>query len=124
MFGHRFFFGGRIMSEISREALLQLAAKGCRSSVENFTAVIADYYEFRCAEESFGNKNKERAKVLDGMENDVYDILVRLCIASRKNNTKPVLPGINNMSFDAAVDCCFDFAEAMYQLSKAESFDR
>jgi hypothetical protein len=109
------------MAEISREALLQLAERGHAVAVKEFASLASEFYEFKCVnEESADPKVKT---VLRNMGCDAYDKVLDLNRLAKSENTKPVLPGAEYMREDKAMDCCFEFAETMYKISKLESYD-
>jgi hypothetical protein len=112
------------MAEISREALRQLAARGYLKEIEELTSKLADYYGHKCICEALEQKDKGTDEKTQSIENKAYKKLLYVCELSRRVNTKPILPGITGMLPDEALDCCFEFAEQMYRISKEESYKK
>jgi hypothetical protein len=110
------------MAEISREALLQLAARGYKEEVKRVVSLLGEQYKLECVHEASEQDSFDIEKLKD-VRRKVSGGIRFLCDLSAKNNTKPLLPGIANMSEAEISNCCFGFAETMYKVSKRESYE-
>jgi hypothetical protein len=113
-----------VMTEISREALKQLGAKGYYSQIKQCSDALAVYFRCKCEHEALEEKSESDNARLRDVERDAYDNLINICELSRKTNTKPVLRGADNMSKTRVLGLCIEFAEAMYRVSKEESYEK
>jgi hypothetical protein len=113
-----------VMTEISREALLQLSKQGHRGEIKKLSDALGGYFRCKCEHEALEEKSRSADKKLENAENDAYNALLDICDLSRKNNAKPVLRGAGSMSRNRVLGLCIEFAEAMYRVSKEESYKK
>jgi hypothetical protein len=112
------------MTEISREALGQLRKTGYKEETDKLSFALGRYFRCKCEHEALEEENKRVDRKLQNAERDAYKALLDICDLSRKTNTKPVLRGIDSMSRNKALGLCIEFAEAMYRVSKEESYTK
>jgi hypothetical protein len=113
-----------VMTEISREALGQLRAMGYKEETDELSRALGRYFMCKCEHEALKEKSESDNTKLQNAERDAYNALLDICDLSRKSNTKPVLHGADNMSKNRGLGLCIEFAEAMYRVSKEESYTK
>jgi hypothetical protein len=109
------------MAEISKEALLQLSARGYKEAVE-FVSYSAEYWVFERRFEEIEHPTKDDNNDRHKIRGFVYGKLSELQSISEAENTKPVLAGMGSMSFGKALHCVLAFADTHYSADKLKSF--
>jgi hypothetical protein len=110
------------MAEISKEALVQLSARGYKEVTE-FVSLSAKHWEFEHRfEEIECPTEKDKGRRLKQMC-FICAKLSELQLISETENTKPVFPGMRFMSLDEVMNSVLAFADTHYSADKLKSFE-